>query len=152
MRCRISRSDHDAILAESAAQPAREVCGLLFGAHDAIVAVRACANVAEDPARRFEIDPAALFAALRAERAGGPVLVGHYHSHPSGETTPSATDAAMALPDGRIWLIAGQGVLTAWRAVRNGAIHGRFVPLALDISPVATMGALRQKAHDGVTS
>ena len=32
----------------------------------------------------LEIDPAKLIAALRAERGGGPAVVGCYHSHPRG--------------------------------------------------------------------
>jgi len=88
--------------------------------------MQATENVTEDPERRFEIDPAALFAALRAERAGGPKIVGYWHSHPSGDATPSATDAAMAAADGRLWLIVAGEAATLWRAVEAGALHGRF--------------------------
>ena len=103
-----------------------EACGLLFGTAHVITAMQATENTAEDPGRRFEIDPAALFAALRAERAGGPKIVGYWHSHPSGDATPSATDAAMAAPDGRLWLIVAGEAVTLWRAVEGGALHGRF--------------------------
>ena len=89
------------------------------------------ANVAADPARRFEIDPGALIAALRAERGGGETVIGYWHSHPSGDATPSATDAAMAAADGKIWLIVAGGTVTAWRAGATG-VHGRFERLAVD--------------------
>jgi len=88
-------------------------------------------NVASDPATTFEIDPAALFAALRAERAGGPRILGHYHSHPSGSPTPSARDAAMALQPGRLWLIVAAGAARMWREVPGGAVHGAFALVEL---------------------
>lgn len=104
------------IIADAHADPARERCGLLFGDVDRVARAAPCANVAADPARMFEIDPAALFAALRAERMGGPTLVGHWHSHPSGDVRPSATDAAMATRDGKLWLIVAGDEIGVWRA------------------------------------
>lgn len=119
------------ILGEAAASPAAEICGLLLGETDAITAALPCRNVAADPARRFEIDPAALIAAHRAARNGGPQVVGHYHSHPSGVAVPSARDAAEAAADGTLWLIAAGGMLRAWRAVEDGPVEGRFAPVDL---------------------
>ena len=132
MIVRISTTVHAAILAHAAGSPDAETCGLLFGAADRVEAARATTNVASDPARRFELDPQALFAAIRAERAGGPRLIGHYHSHPSGDTRPSACDAAAAEP-GRLWLIAGAGHVAAWRAQAGGPVHRAFAPLGLII-------------------
>ncbi|WP_408591660.1 M67 family metallopeptidase [Novosphingobium sp.] len=97
-----------------------EACGLLLG-HDRHVAMAAlCANVAPDPASHFEIDPAALIAAHRAERTGGPRLLGYFHSHPNGLARPSATDAASAARDGRIWAIVAGGEVTFWRDSLSG--------------------------------
>lgn len=132
MRVEISSAALDRIGAAAAASPAVEVCGLLFGSADRIVAAEACGNVAADPARRFEIDPAALLAAHRRARHGGPALVGCYHSHPTGIAEPSLRDAADAAPDGGIWLIAAGGEVTAWRAMAEGPVHGRFTPLAIE--------------------
>lgn len=109
-----------------------EACGLLFGT-DGVERASVAANVASDPARRFEIDPGALIAALRAEREGGERVIGYWHSHPSGDATPSATDAAMAAADGRLWLIVAGGAMTAWRAGESG-LHGRFEPIPLCIA------------------
>ena len=99
---------------------------------------RACPNVHAEPSRHFEIDPAALLRAHREARAGGAAVIGHYHSHPSGDPTPSRTDAASAAPDGAIWLIVGRGLgvdgARAWVAVEGGALHGRFDPVR--IAPV----------------
>lgn len=101
-----------------------EACGILFG-NGAVERASVAANVSDDPARRFEIDPAALIAALRAERGGGERVIGYWHSHPSGDATPSAKDAAMAAADGKIWAIVAGDAVTAWRAGMSG-VHGRF--------------------------
>ncbi|HEU4959370.1 MAG TPA: M67 family metallopeptidase [Sphingomonas sp.] len=136
----ISSAALQQIRAEAAATE-WEICGLLFGAADQIEEACACANVAADPASRFEIDPVALLAAHRAMRAGGPQLVGCYHSHPGGSARPSPRDAAAAAPDGMIWLIAAGGDVTAWRAVEAGPVAGRFAPIALDVMPPGCVGA-----------
>lgn len=102
---------------------------MLFGA-DGVERASVEANVSDDPTRRFEIDPAALIAALRAERAGGERVIGYWHSHPSGDATPSATDAAMAAADGKIWVIVAGEAVTAWRAAAGG-LHGRFERVAV---------------------
>ena len=125
------------IAAETKADPHREICGLLLGREGTIEEARACRNVAADPATRFEIDPAALLAAHRAARSGGRAVIGCYHSHPSGSARPSPRDAADAAPDGSLWLIASATAITAWCAVADGAIHGRFVPVGLRVTPVA---------------
>ena len=114
------------IRAEAAASPEVEVCGLLLGRDGRVEEARPCRNVAADPARRFEIDPAALLAAHRAARAGGPAILGCYHSHPSGHAQPSARDAAAAEPNGWLWLIVAGEELRGWRAVDGGTVWGRF--------------------------
>ncbi len=108
------------LIAAAEASPDAEICGLLLGAAGRIVAAKACANVAADPARTFEIDPRALFAAHRRARSGGLAVVGHYHSHPSGLPIPSARDAAQAMGDGAVWVILGGGAARAWRSVDVG--------------------------------
>ena len=131
METRVSRSVLIGTRQISADLAPREACGLLFGTPDAITAMQPAENIAEDPERRFEIDSAALFAALRAERAGGQRIVGYWHSHPSGDATPSETDAAMAAPDGKLWLIVAGDAVTLWRATEAGALHGRFDTVAI---------------------
>lgn len=115
-RVTISRSVLERIRQESAAAASKEACGLLFGSEGEIADFQVTENTSENPNYAFEIDPKALFAALRAERGGGPKLVGYWHSHPSGDATPSETDAAMAEPDGKLWLIVGGEAVTLWRA------------------------------------
>lgn len=128
----------DAICAEADASGASECCGLLLGypGEGRVTGILPAANIAPDPRHRFEIDPATLLRAHREARSGGPAIIGHYHSHPAGDSAPSETDAAMAEGRGEIWLIIGRdGSARAWRASASGALHGRFSPLLLTAPP-----------------
>ena len=135
----------DRLRCEAAASPA-EICGLLFGDPSRIADARTCRNVDPQPAHRFEIDPAALHAAHRAQRAGGARMIGCYHSHPSGDALPSVTDADAAAPDGSVWLIVAAAEVRAWRATAHGAVHGRFDPVDLRIGLRADSGSAKQGA------
>lgn len=105
--------------AVAAAHP-REACGILLGEGHRISAARAAANVHPAPETRFEIDPQALIDAHRAARAGGPQVIGYYHSHPQGAPEPSATDRAMAAGDGRVWAIIADRDVRFWRDGKEG--------------------------------
>lgn len=138
MRLSISIALLDAIREEARAAGACECCGLLLGdpARGVVTAILPAANVAAAPEHRFEIDPAVLLRAHRAARGGGAAILGHYHSHPAGESVPSAIDAAMAEGRGEIWLIAGgDGTVRAWRAGPAGSLHGRFEPVEMTALP-----------------
>ena len=117
-----------ATLREEASRAAPlECCGLLLGAAGRVVEARPAANVAPDPARHFEIDPAALFAAHRAARDGGRQLLGYYHSHPEGHPVPSATDCEHASGDDRVWAIIADGQVAFWRDGTGGFAAVEFV-------------------------
>ena len=120
---RIRATVLEALLAEAENAAPDECCGLLLGC-EAIEEARPAANIHPDPRHHFEIDPQALIDAHRAARAGGPQVIGYYHSHPGGPAAPSATDRAMASGDGRVWAIVGEGGVTFWRDDRGG-----FAPL-----------------------
>ncbi len=110
------------MLAEAASASDCEICGLLFGiSGELVTAVQSCANVAADPSRAFEIDPLALIAAHKAQRAGGAPLIGWYHSHPNGTAEPSPCDSEAAFEKGKLWLIIAQGDVRAWQAEGAGA-------------------------------
>ena len=114
--------------------PPDEKCGILLGRGNRVTRIDHTANVAIDPFTTFEIDPAALIAAYRnARRKGGLEVLGFFHTHPQGPSTPSERDAAMAVPDGNLWLIAGREGALLWRAVDGGEIHGRFDPVRFDL-------------------
>lgn len=134
MQVSLSSALHAQLLAAARAAHPRECCGLLFGDDDTVHRIAPTANVAQDPLRAFEIDPAALIGAERAMRQGGERLIGHYHSHPNGRAEPSPRDAADAAADGRLWLIIAGDTLTAWRAVANGMLLDSFDPVALHLA------------------
>jgi proteasome lid subunit RPN8/RPN11 len=131
MALHLSSSDWRQLLdwAESAGD--HECCGLLRGEGDRVAAVQLAQNVAADPARHFEIDPAALFSAGKDVRSGGIPVLGYFHSHPNGVAAPSATDVAQAAPDGRFWLIIAAGAITAWQPVVTDTHVTGFTPVAL---------------------
>jgi proteasome lid subunit RPN8/RPN11 len=120
------------ILDHAAAEVGTEVCGLLLGQDDHITAVRPAANVAAEPGRTFELDPAVLIAAHRAARAGGDAILGHYHSHPGGDPAPSSCDAAAAAA-GELWLVVAGKEARLWRAVEGGPLHGAFAAEAMTV-------------------
>ena len=99
----------------------KECCGLLLGRFGRIQTALP-RNVHDKPERFFEIDPQALIDAHRAERSGGPSLIGYYHSHPNGEPYPSPTDRESAAGDGRIWAIIGSAGVMFWEDYRSGFV------------------------------
>lgn len=99
-----------------------EACGLLLGTGAQIHTATVTANVHPTPETHFEIDPAALIAAHRAAREGGPEVLGYWHSHPNGLARPSTTDAAMASGDGKLWAIVASGDVTLWRDTPSGFV------------------------------
>ena len=107
-----------------------ECCGLLLGEDDSITHAIPAANVHPDPATHFEIDPRALIDAHTAARGGGPRVIGYYHSHPTGDPEPSATDRASAAHDGMVWAIVSNGEV---RLFRDG--EERFEPLSYAVQP-----------------
>ena len=111
---------HGRLLRLAEDDPAEEVCGLLYGLYNRIQAIELTNNVASNPKTHFEIDPAALIAAHRAARDGGLAIIGCFHSHPNGRTSPSPRDEAGSAGDGSLWLIIAAGIITGWRAVPGG--------------------------------
>lgn len=110
-----------ALMDQSRAAGALECCGLLLGEAAGSTArvnsILPTPNVAADTRTAFEIDHGALVAAHRAARGGGPAVIGHYHSHPTGDAAPSPRDRAAAIPDGRVWIIVAEGEIAAWQAL-----------------------------------
>ncbi|MDB5697485.1 MAG: hypothetical protein JWN69_289 [Alphaproteobacteria bacterium] len=133
MKCRISRDLLDRFAAEAEAAAPREVCGLLLGNRGMISASVALPNSADDPFRGFAIAPADQFAAARAARAAGLRILGCYHSHPSGVTTPSLADAAQAGEAGFYWMIVHGARRRLWISRTQGKVAGRFDPVELEI-------------------
>jgi proteasome lid subunit RPN8/RPN11 len=117
--------------AAAAAHP-REACGILLGEGGRITEARETVNVHAAPTTHFEIDPQALIDAHRAARAGGPQVLGYFHSHPTGIAAPSATDRACAAHDKRIWAIIAGADVRFWMD-EDAAGNGGFVALSFTI-------------------
>ena len=119
----------DIVVVEMKAQAALaqplEACGFLLGSNDRIEAALATRNIHPTTLTHFEIDPAALIAAHKAARAGGPTVAGYWHSHPTGSAEPSPTDQAAASGDGKVWAIVASGEVTFWRDAAD-----KFEPLS----------------------
>ncbi len=128
----IARQVAETLMAEAAAAHPRECCGLLLGVPGQIERAVVAANVAADPLRRFEIDPATLLRTHREARGAGLAVVGHYHSHPDGIAAPSPRDAARAVADGQIWLIVAGDQVTGWRMAGDGR-DARFAAVELEL-------------------
>lgn len=126
MNLRISRRHHGQLLNWASDAFPIECCGLILGQFGQVTDLLLAANVALDPNTHFEIDPAVLIAAQKAERSDNVLILGYFHSHPNGLEMPSCTDADMALADGRIWLIIAADTVSAWVASERGKLHGRF--------------------------
>lgn len=121
MELHLSSNDQQQLLRWAKAAGAHECCGLLRGSGNRIAAVELTRNVAADPTRHFELDPAALVAVHKDIRAGGLPLLGYFHSHPNGLAQPSEIDVAQASPDNLYWLIIANLLVTAWQPVVTGA-------------------------------
>ena len=112
----------EALVAEAGAVHPRECCGMLLGEGDEVTAILPARNVHPSPDSHFEIDPQALVDAHRSARAGGPDVLGYYHSHPNGLAEPSATDRSCSARDGSIWAIVARGEVSFWRDGDDGFV------------------------------
>jgi proteasome lid subunit RPN8/RPN11 len=83
-----------------------ECCGLLITVDGVLETAIPARNCATDPSRRYEVDPADYFAALRRYRGTPAVISGAYHSHPRSSPVPSPTDLEQAFSE-FLYLIAG---------------------------------------------
>jgi proteasome lid subunit RPN8/RPN11 len=83
-----------------------ECCGLLLGTTDLIAIAFPARNDAAEPLRRYEINPADHFAAIRQGRKLNLDVIGAYHSHPRSEPIPSPTDRHQAF-EAFIFVILG---------------------------------------------
>lgn len=115
MEVEVTRTVLATLLEEARKAFPEECCGLLLGQSSRIEMAVPTVNCAANRLIHFEIDPAALLAAHKAARTGGPLVLGYYHSHPTGKAEPSVTDREHSTGDSRIWAIATQTEVAFWR-------------------------------------
>ena len=120
-RVRVRKDVLAAMLEQARGAGGVECCGLLAGRDAAITRILPARNASRRPASEYEIAPEELFRLMREIRASGLEMLGMYHSHPSGENAPSATDIARAFyPDAAYFIVSPHE--KAPRAVRVFAI------------------------------
>ena len=107
-----------------------ECCGLIGGADGNARTVYRMRNVASDPLMTYEAAPEDLFAAQRAMRERGELLLAIYHSHPRSEDPkPSETDVRLAYYPSAVYFIVGLGATEpCLRAFRLSEREGRWEP------------------------
>jgi [CysO sulfur-carrier protein]-S-L-cysteine hydrolase len=74
----------------------KECCGLLAGRDGVITRAFPAANVAENPAKNYEIAPKEIVGLMREFRRRKLGFLGIYHSHPNSENVPSPRDIELA--------------------------------------------------------
>jgi proteasome lid subunit RPN8/RPN11 len=91
-----------------------ECCGFLLGrpgsleVHSVVRAANQAGLAPEARRARYRIAPEDVFAAHGAAVERGLAIVGFYHSHPSGDATPSAHDRELAWPGSVYVIVAGE--------------------------------------------
>jgi proteasome lid subunit RPN8/RPN11 len=101
----------DQIVSHAREAAPNECCGLVGGTREGF-ALTICRlrNIANDSLVTYEAAPEDLFAAQRAMRERGELLLAIYHSHPRAkDPTPSATDVRLAYYPSAVYFIVGLG-------------------------------------------
>jgi proteasome lid subunit RPN8/RPN11 len=93
-----------------------ECCGLIAGDSGAVRFAYPLTNSNPSPVS-FTIDPSEHFGAMTHAEGQGWEISGVFHSHPTGEPSPSATDVAMAWDPMWVHLIVCGGEIGAYRIV-----------------------------------
>lgn len=130
---RIPRTLVNQLLHAAQLGAAAEVCGLIGARAGVPVHCYPVANIAADPAVRYDMAPKGQIDALRVMRERGEELFAIYHSHPSSPAVPSAVDRHEANYPDTLYLIVSlvtKGVLDLrGYYLRDGAV----IPVALEI-------------------
>jgi len=129
----------DALHERRAAGAPAEVCGVLVGdrgdagdatdgdaddepggdgdtdAVDRVAEAVPVDNVASDPDRFYELDPAEAVAAIEDAEDRGRDVIGFYHSHPRGPAEPSETDRDRATWTDSVYAIVAPEGVVAYR-------------------------------------
>ena len=134
-----------------------ECCGLLSGTEEAGIAyvdgIHESENVADEPARRFEIDPALRLRLQRTLRQSGRRVIGIYHSHPNGLARPSPRDLEAAWEPDLVWLVVGvrrgRTMQSAAHVLTMAGDETRFVEIPLIIRNAAPVPARKPVAGGG---
>lgn len=119
-----------AMLEAARHQLPEECCGLAAGAGEVVTELFPLRNALASPHAYFA-EPAELIRTLRQIRERGLRHLGIYHSHPSGDNFPSASDVDLAYYPSSVYFIVNprEGASHALRAFSIAA--GRVTELAI---------------------
>lgn len=110
----------------------QEACGLLCGRDGRVAWTIGIPNAERSPFR-FRMQPAAQWRAFQRMEAAGLELVGIYHSHPRGPSTPSATDIAECMyPVAQVILAPING---RWQARAFQIAGGNVTEIHIQVLP-----------------
>ena len=101
----VLRSVYDAMIDHALGERPNECCGLLGGTHGVITEIYRATNVADVKTVRYDVDSTELVRIFTDMRARNIEHLGIYHSHPSSEPKPSATDRKLARYDSVVYFI-----------------------------------------------
>jgi proteasome lid subunit RPN8/RPN11 len=136
IRIKLSGAQVNDIITHAREASPQECCGLIGGLIEGKAqTIYRTRNVASDPLTSYEAAPEDLFAAQRAMRDRGELLLAIYHSHPrSADPQPSATDVRLAYYPSAVYLIVGLGDPgPCLRAFRIDEGEGRWEPVDYQI-------------------
>lgn len=129
----------DELIAQARRGAPREVCGVLGGSDETVSEITPVANIAGAPERAYRLDDGELAHTLTSLARRGMNPIAFYHSHPAGDSRPSALDiAAWAYPDVFLLIIGlhPAPALSAW-SVRWGEVTP--VELVIETAPERTV-------------
>ena len=129
---RLSTDQRDQMLGHVISWLPEEACGLLAGREGRVAVVLPVENAEHSPVR-FRMDPEQQVRALQEMEEQDLVLLGIYHSHPTGPTGPSLTDLAEAAYPGVchvIWSRRGKEWLARAYVLESG--EGREILLVVE--------------------
>lgn len=117
-----TRDAYDDVVYHAYSGMDEEVCGVLAGEYSQngsrVTAVHEAENAAEKPQIRYLIDPEEQLVITERIEDSEREVVGFYHSHPTGPTHPSETDADRATWPDRSYVICaldGYPYVGSWR-------------------------------------
>ena len=130
----LTRAVYDEIVHQGYGGGSEEVCGVLAGEYgddgSHATDVYPVENAAETPQIRYAMDPEEQLVVIDEIEDAGLEIVGFYHSHPTGPTRPSETDADRATWPGYSYAICafdGYPFLGSWRWCGDGFEAERVV-------------------------
>ena len=101
---RIPKISKEIMIKQALSELPHECCGLLLGKNGKIQRTLPMTNTEPSPETYF-MDPLEQIEVFTDMKKKGETLIGIYHSHPKGPSTPSRTDLEMAFHQDAVYII-----------------------------------------------